>query len=77
MDAGLLDQARCYFGGGTQLVMSYGEFRESRDIGFIVSRPHGLRGTPSLLLVDRQGRLRRHSFGAEEDMAIAVLIAER
>ena len=42
---------------------------------------YGLRGTPSLLLVDRAGRLRRHSFGAEEDMAvgaaIATLVAER
>lgn len=41
---------------------------------------YGLRGTPSLILIDRQGRLRRHSFGAEEDMvvgaAIAALIAE-
>jgi hypothetical protein len=42
---------------------------------------YGLRGTPSLLLIDRAGWLRRHSFGAEEDMAvgaaIATLVAER
>lgn len=42
---------------------------------------YGLRGTPSLLLIDRAGRLRRHSFGPEEDMAvgaaIATLVAER
>ncbi len=42
---------------------------------------YGLRGTPSLLLIDRTGRLRRHSFGAEEDIAvgaaIATLVAER
>jgi len=42
---------------------------------------YGLRGTPSLLLIDRAGRLRRHSFGAEEDLAvgaaIAMLVAER
>lgn len=41
---------------------------------------YGLRGTPSLLLIDREGRLRRHGFGAEEDMdvgaAIAALLAE-
>lgn len=36
---------------------------------------YGLRGTPSLLLIDRQGRLRRHSFGAEEDMAVGAAIA--
>ena len=36
---------------------------------------YGLRGTPSLLLIDRAGRLRRHSFGAEEDMAVGAAIA--
>ncbi|HET9977584.1 MAG TPA: redoxin domain-containing protein [Burkholderiaceae bacterium] len=43
-------------------------------------RAYGLQGTPSLLLIDRQGFLRRHSFGAEEDVpvgaAIAMLVAE-
>jgi hypothetical protein len=42
---------------------------------------YGLRGTPSLLLIDRAGRLRRHSFGADDDLAvgaaIATLVAER
>lgn len=38
-------------------------------------RSYGLRGTPSLLLIDRAGRLRRHSFGAEEDMVVGAAIA--
>lgn len=29
---------------------------------------YGLRGTPSLVLIDRLGRRRRHSFGAEPDL---------
>lgn len=41
---------------------------------------YGLHGTPSLLLIDRAGRLRRHSFGADDDVtvgaAIATLLAE-
>ena len=41
---------------------------------------YGFRGTPSLVLIDRQGRIRRHSFGAEDDMQvgaeIALLVAE-
>ncbi|MEZ4267009.1 MAG: TlpA disulfide reductase family protein [Myxococcota bacterium] len=41
---------------------------------------YGLRGTPSLVLIDRQGRLRFHAFGRPEDMlvgaAIAALLAE-
>ncbi len=36
---------------------------------------YGLRGTPSLVLIDRAGRLRRQSFGAEEDMAVGAAIA--
>lgn len=43
MDAGFLAKAGCYFGGGTQLVMSHGEFRESRDVDFLVSSSDGLR----------------------------------
>ena len=43
MDAGFLEQAQCFFGGGTQLVMSHGEFRESRDIDLLLSSQEGLR----------------------------------
>lgn len=42
---------------------------------------YGMRGTPTLLLVDRAGRLRLHAFGRADDMAvgaaIASLVAER
>lgn len=47
-------------------------------------QPHGripatmsalaLRGTPSVLLIDRQGRLRLHEFGRVDDMAIGAAI---
>lgn len=43
MDPVFLEKAQCYFGGGTQLVMSHGEFRESRDVDFLVSSQDGLR----------------------------------
>ncbi len=43
MDARFLAQAECYFGGGTQLAMSHGEYRESRDIDFLVSSARGIR----------------------------------
>jgi hypothetical protein len=43
LDAQFLEKAQCYFGGGTQLVMSHGEFRESRDIDFLLSSTDGLR----------------------------------
>jgi AhpC/TSA family len=42
---------------------------------------YGMQGTPSLVLIDRRGDLRRHTFGAEDDLtlgaAIATLMAER
>lgn len=66
------------------------EYRLSFPIG--VDRPDGrqgipmtmraydMRGTPTLILIDRQGRMRQHSFGHVPDLAlgaaIAMLVAE-
>jgi peroxiredoxin len=42
---------------------------------------YGLRGTPSTVLIDRQGFIRHHGFGQEEDVALGfrlgLLLAER
>ncbi len=38
-------------------------------------RAYSMRGTPSLVLIDRQGFLRRHSFGAEDDLAVGAAIS--
>ena len=35
-------------------------------------RLYGMRGTPSLLLIDKSGKLRKHKFGREHDMAIGA-----
>ena len=37
---------------------------------------YGLRGTPSLLLLDQAGRLRLHHFGRIDDMALGALIGQ-
>ena len=46
----------------------------------LTMRRYGFQGTPSLVLLDRRGRVRHHGFGAEEDLsvgaAIAALLAE-
>jgi hypothetical protein len=42
-DAGLLAEARCYFGGGTAVVLLLGENRESIDIGFLGADRDGYR----------------------------------
>lgn len=36
---------------------------------------YGMRGTPTLLLIDRVGRLRQHYFGQVEDLALGAQIA--
>lgn len=37
---------------------------------------YGLRGTPSLLLIDRRGRLRLNHFGRIDDMRVRALVAQ-
>ncbi len=37
LDADLLRQHQCYFGGGTAMAMRFGEYRESLDMDFLVS----------------------------------------
>ncbi|HEX7052747.1 MAG TPA: redoxin domain-containing protein [Burkholderiales bacterium] len=43
-------------------------------------RAYAMRGTPTLILIDAQGRLRRHAFGAYDDLLlgaeIGTLLAE-
>lgn len=36
---------------------------------------YGMCGTPSLILIDRAGRIRKHGFGAEDDMSVGAEIA--
>lgn len=43
MDAGFLARTECYFGGGTLLAMTLGEYRESRDIDFLCASRAGFR----------------------------------
>jgi hypothetical protein len=36
---------------------------------------YGMQGTPTLLLIDRAGRLRKHGFGVEDDLLVGAEIA--
>lgn len=61
------------------------EFRLTFPIG--VDRPgedgpiprtmaaYGMRGTPTLILIDRAGWIRKHTFGVEEDLRVGAEIA--
>ena len=41
----------------------------------LTMQAYGLRGTPSLVLIDRKGCLRQHSFGAADDLIVGAAIA--
>ena len=43
LDSEFLARARCFFGGGTRIVLELGEYRESRDMGFLCSDLEGYR----------------------------------
>lgn len=49
LDAGLLADSACLFGGGTAIAMRYGEYRESVDIDFLISDKDGYRRLRQLL----------------------------
>ena len=37
-------------------------------------RAYGMRGTPTLVVIDRAGRIRLHAFGRVEDLVVGALI---
>ena len=43
LDAGFLERAECFFGGGTPIVLALGEYRESADIDFLCASREGYR----------------------------------
>ena len=43
LDGPFLARAKCYFGGGTRIVLELGEYRESRDIDFLCADKDGYR----------------------------------
>ena len=35
---------------------------------------YGFKGTPSTVVIDREGRIARHSFGAEDDLVLGLML---
>jgi hypothetical protein len=46
-----------------------------RDPIPLTMRAYAMRGTPSIVLIDRNGDLRLHSFGAVDDLVIGAAVA--
>ncbi len=61
------------------------EYRVDFPVGVDAAQPNNpipstmeafqMRGTPTLILIDRLGRLRLHAFGRPEDMAVGAAVA--
>lgn len=68
MDADFLAGANCYFGGGTQLAMTLGEYRESRDVDFICSHRSGVRALRETITNRSLGALLRGDLELVRDV---------
>lgn len=53
----ILSETQCYFGGGTAIVLSLAEYRESRDIDFLCASNAGYRLLRNLISQDDLGPL--------------------
>jgi peroxiredoxin len=42
----------------------------------LTMRAYGFQGTPSLVLIDREGRIRLHEFGQVDDLALGMAIGQ-
>jgi len=59
LNAGFLERAKCFFGGGTRIVLELSEYRESADIDFLCSDREGYRALRSTVRPDSLGELAR------------------
>lgn len=59
LNAPFLEDAHCYFGGGTRIVMALGEYRESADIDLLCSDRAGYRALRSAVTQNTLGSIAR------------------
>lgn len=57
LNADFLDRAKCFFGGGTRIVLELNEYRESADIDFLCSDRQGYRELRSTIRHNSLGEL--------------------
>jgi hypothetical protein len=70
MDAAFLARAECWFGGGTQIALSLGEYRESRDIDFLCSSRKGFRLLRETVTENSLGALARRPISLARELRI-------
>lgn len=57
LEAGFLARSECFFGGGTRIVLSLGEYRESADVDFLCASREGYRALRSTVNEMSLGRI--------------------
>jgi hypothetical protein len=57
LDASFLAECRCYFGGGTRIVLELDEYRESKDIDFLCADQDGYRKLRETVSEQSLGRI--------------------
>jgi hypothetical protein len=62
LDGALLESCRCYFGGGTRIVLELGEYRESKDIDLLCADRDGYRRLREAVMADSLGRIARRGL---------------
>ncbi|RMH92999.1 nucleotidyl transferase AbiEii/AbiGii toxin family protein [Lysobacter pythonis] len=67
-NAELLQDAKCYFGGGTAIVLSLGEYRESIDVDFLCSSKEGFRVLRNTVTMQSLGALLREPVPHRRDV---------
>jgi hypothetical protein len=68
LDPTFLANAGCFFGGGTQLALALGEYRESRDIDFLCSRRAGFRAVRETVTNESLGAIVRRTLVLARDV---------
>ena len=62
LDAAFLEECRCYFGGGTRIVLELDEYRESQDIDFLCADRDGYRKLRETVSDDSLGAIAKASL---------------
>jgi hypothetical protein len=57
LDGKFLEECRCWFGGGTRIVLELGEYRESEDLDFLCSSAPGYRALRSTISERSLGKI--------------------
>lgn len=68
LDGAFLTESKCYFGGGTRIVLELGEYRESKDVDFLCSSRDGYRRLREGVSESSLGRIAKRGISLARDI---------